>query len=139
MIFQNTSPRVRHPSSAISCYTNFQPVYDLTIDGWHTYYVTAGAEELLNHNENCPPCRRENKQILTKDQSDDVATWLGYQKTKDKVAGVGQPMIWKNKTAPAAERYIAQDTTGARRRSVQGGADCGVIADDEFERPQWVV
>lgn len=87
-------------------------VHNLTVQGLHTYYVAAGTEELLNHNENCPPGRRENRRILTRDQSDEVAAWLGYEKTKERSEGIGKPRIWKNKKAPAAERFIAQDTTG---------------------------
>jgi hypothetical protein len=41
-----TSPKV----ADVDRYTLFEPVYDLTIDGIHTYYVTAGGTDLLVHN-----------------------------------------------------------------------------------------
>lgn len=82
-------------------------VHNLTVQGLHTYYVAVGTEELLNHNENCPPGRRENRQILTRDQSDEVARVHGEAGN-----AAGGPGIWHNKKAPAAERYIAQDTIG---------------------------
>ncbi|MBY8853424.1 hypothetical protein K7G98_36410, partial [Saccharothrix sp. MB29] len=31
-------------------YTHFEPVYDLTVDGVHTYYVLAGETPILVHN-----------------------------------------------------------------------------------------
>ncbi|MBB5800239.1 hypothetical protein F4560_000007 [Saccharothrix ecbatanensis] len=39
--------------TAVDRYTHFEPVYDLTIDGVHTYYVLAGHAPVLVHN--CGP------------------------------------------------------------------------------------
>ncbi|MGC4807021.1 toxin C-terminal domain-containing protein [Micromonospora sp. DT233] len=48
---------------------------------------------------------------ITRDQSDDIAKYLGYTKTNKRSAG-GAP-IWENKKAPSGEpRYITWDRTG---------------------------
>ncbi|WP_082403179.1 LamG-like jellyroll fold domain-containing protein [Saccharothrix sp. NRRL B-16348] len=106
-----TSPVV----SVAARHTRLEPVYDLTVEGLHTYYVLAGATPVLVHNcgeeiDFAPGTRLKNEQILTRDQSDEVAAWLGYTVRREKSAG--GPKIWHNKKAPAAERYIAQDTAG---------------------------
>jgi hypothetical protein len=35
-------------------YRHYAPVYDLTVDGVHTYYVVAGTTPVLVHNNSCP-------------------------------------------------------------------------------------
>ncbi|MEV6448738.1 RHS repeat-associated core domain-containing protein [Amycolatopsis sp. NPDC051716] len=86
------------------------PVYDLTVDEVHDFYVTAGGASTLVHN--CPAAgggQSRNAPILGKKQSDQLARALGYSPTK--VNSAGKTKIWINKKAPAAERYITQDRT----------------------------
>ncbi|MFI9644270.1 toxin C-terminal domain-containing protein [Micromonospora sp. NPDC051925] len=48
---------------------------------------------------------------ISRDQSDDIAKYLGYTKTNKRSAG--GPPIWENKKAPSGEpRYITWDRTG---------------------------
>lgn len=87
--------------------------YNLTIANLHTYYVDTSSTAVLVHN--CAaksPGGRAEGSILTKDQSDQIADRLGYTALKVKSAGRGAAKIWMNKKAPAALRYITQDTTG---------------------------
>ncbi|AZP23345.1 hypothetical protein EJC51_20175 [Streptomyces aquilus] len=87
--------------------------YNLTVDDLHTYYVLAGQTPVLVHNSNC--------NSLTRAQSDDVANFLGYTKTKMKSAG-GAP-IWENKKAGGGQpRYITYDRTGHNKQAVFKGA-----------------
>jgi RHS repeat-associated protein len=44
-----TSPQV----TAVDRYKHYEPVYDLTVDGLHTYYVRTATTSVLVHN--CPP------------------------------------------------------------------------------------
>ncbi|WP_327129452.1 polymorphic toxin-type HINT domain-containing protein [Streptomyces sp. NBC_01727] len=81
-------------------------MYNLTVNDLHTYYVLAGETPVLVHNSNC------EGPILTTPQSNQVLERLGYTATKDKSAGRGAAKIWKNKKAPASERYVTQDMTG---------------------------
>ncbi|MFJ6011531.1 polymorphic toxin-type HINT domain-containing protein [Streptomyces sp. NPDC092952] len=88
-------------------------VYNLTVSETHTYYVLAGQTPVLVHNSNC--------NSLTRAQSDDVANFLGYTKTKMKSAG-GAP-IWENKKAGGGQpRYITYDRTGHNKQAVFKGA-----------------
>lgn len=41
-----TSPEV----AGVQGYTHFEPVYDLTVEGVHTYYVLSGVQSALVHN-----------------------------------------------------------------------------------------
>ncbi|MET9820629.1 MULTISPECIES: toxin C-terminal domain-containing protein [Streptomyces] len=94
-------------------FTQQQTTYDLTISSVHTYYVLAGQTPVLVHNSNC--------NSLTRAQSDDVANFLGYTKTKMKSAG-GAP-IWENKKAGGGQpRYITYDRTGHNKQAVFKGA-----------------
>lgn len=94
-------------------YAKRQRTHDLTITGIHTYYVLAGATPVLVHNSNC--------NSLTRAQSEDVASFLGYKKTKMKSAG-GAP-IWENKKAGAGQpRYVTYDRTGHNKQAVFKGA-----------------
>ncbi|MET7583422.1 MULTISPECIES: toxin C-terminal domain-containing protein [Streptomyces] len=68
--------------------------------------MLAGATPVLVHNSNC------EGPILARPQSNQVLQRLGYTETKDKSAGRGAARIWKNKKAPASERYVTQDMTG---------------------------
>ncbi|MFF1926343.1 toxin C-terminal domain-containing protein, partial [Streptomyces sp. NPDC058221] len=87
--------------------------HDLTVNGIHTYYVVAGAASVLVHNENC--------NSMTRKQSDDVADYLGYTKTKKRSAG-GAP-IWENKKATGGQpRYITYDRTGHNKQAVFKGS-----------------
>jgi hypothetical protein len=87
--------------------------YNLTVDDIHTYYVLAGDTPVLVHNSNC--------NSLTRAQSDDVANFLGYTKTKMRSAG-GTP-IWENAKAGGGQpRYITYDRTGHHKQAVFKGA-----------------
>ncbi|MEU9646751.1 toxin C-terminal domain-containing protein [Streptomyces sp. NPDC048188] len=98
--------RVRH-------FTHEVVTHDLTVASVHTYYVLAGQTPVLVHNSNC--------NSLTRAQSDDVANFLGYTKTKMKSAG-GAP-IWENKKAGGGQpRYITYDRTGHNKQAVFKGA-----------------
>ncbi|MFE1500010.1 polymorphic toxin-type HINT domain-containing protein, partial [Streptomyces albidoflavus] len=88
-------------------------VYNLSVSDLHTYYVLAGQTPVLVHNSNC--------NSLTRAQSDEVANFLGYTKTKMKSAG-GAP-IWENKKAGGGQpRYITYDRTGHNKQAVFKGA-----------------
>ncbi|MFD5816732.1 RHS repeat-associated core domain-containing protein [Streptomyces sp. NPDC127038] len=81
-------------------------MYNLTVDGLHTYYVLAGETPVLVHNRRC------EGPILTRAQSDQVLDRLGYTQRKEKSAGRGAAKIWENRKAPASERFVTQDMTG---------------------------
>ncbi|WP_328677965.1 toxin C-terminal domain-containing protein [Streptomyces sp. NBC_00322] len=94
-------------------FTKHARTYNLTVEDLHTYYVLAGKTPVLVHNSNC--------NSLTRAQSDDVANFLGYTKTKVKSAG-GAP-IWENKKAGGGQpRYITYDRTGHNKQAVFKGA-----------------
>lgn len=100
--------------TAVRHFTQTAPVYDLTVDDVHTYYVNAGVRPILVHNcaAKSSSGGRAEGPILTKSQSTDVAEMLGYSATKFKSAGRGAAKIYQNKKASAAERFITQDMTG---------------------------
>lgn len=89
-------------------------VHNLTVADIHTYYVVAGATPVLVHNSG-------NCNSITRAQSDDIADYLGYKKTKMKSAG-GAP-IWENKKAAGGQpRYITYDRTGHNKEAIFKGA-----------------
>ncbi|MFI8350693.1 toxin C-terminal domain-containing protein, partial [Streptomyces sp. NPDC085596] len=99
--------------TAVRLYHAHTTTYNLTVGSLHTYYVLAGQTPVLVHNSNC--------NSLTRAQSDDVANFLGYTKTKMKSAG-GAP-IWENKKAGGGQpRYITYDRTGHNKQAVFKGA-----------------
>ncbi|WP_447005926.1 RHS repeat-associated core domain-containing protein [Saccharothrix isguenensis] len=61
-----TSPVV----SAVDRYTRFEPVYDLTVDGVHTYYVVAAVTPVLVHN--CGNAATHDVENLVENLDDDV-------------------------------------------------------------------
>jgi hypothetical protein len=75
--------------TAVRHFTQTAPVYDLTLDDVHTYYVAAGITPVLVHNcpTNASSGGRAEGSILTKSQSTDIAEMLGYSATKFKSAG----------------------------------------------------
>ncbi|KUH36238.1 MULTISPECIES: polymorphic toxin-type HINT domain-containing protein [Streptomyces] len=96
-------------------FTQRARTYNLTVADLHTYYVLAGQTPVLVHNSN------SNCNSLTRAQSDDVANFLGYTRTKMKSAG-GAP-IWENKKAGGGQpRYITYDRTGHNKQAVFKGA-----------------
>ncbi|MFE5974366.1 polymorphic toxin-type HINT domain-containing protein [Streptomyces sp. NPDC056460] len=91
-------------------------VYNLTVDNLHTYYVLAGETPVLVHNSNC------NLNTLTRAQSDDVAKYLGYTKTKKLSAG--KTPIWENKKAGGGQpKFITFDRTGHNKEAVFKGSN----------------
>ncbi len=97
-------------------YRDHQRTYNLTIEGLHTYYVLAGETPVLVHNSNC------NLNTLTRGQSDDIAKFLGYTKTKKLSAG--RTPIWENKKAGGGQpKYITFDRTGHNKDAVFKGSN----------------
>lgn len=95
-----------------------QRTHDLTVNGLHTYYVLAGATPVLVHNSG-DKCNLNN---LTRAQADDIATYLGYVKTKK--VSAGNTAIWENKKTRAGQpRYITFDRTGHNKDAVFKGAN----------------
>ncbi|MFI1329131.1 toxin C-terminal domain-containing protein [Streptomyces sp. NPDC020845] len=81
-----------------------QRTYDLSVGGIHTYYVlTKTAAVLVHNNGNCNP--------ITRQQSDDIAKYLGYRNTGKKSAG-GSPIWEHKKPGRTLPRYITWDRTG---------------------------
>ncbi|HEX8867331.1 MAG TPA: RHS repeat-associated core domain-containing protein, partial [Lentzea sp.] len=85
--------------SEVRRYVHFEPVYDLTVQGVNTFYVAAGDTPFLVHN--CPKKadRGARGQTVSNDQADDIARYLGYEKTRDRSLGGNGPYIWRNKKA----------------------------------------
>ncbi|MFJ4338097.1 polymorphic toxin-type HINT domain-containing protein [Streptomyces sp. NPDC088915] len=91
-------------------------VYNLSVSDLHTYYVLAGATPVLVHNSNC------NINSLTRAQSDDIAKYLGY--TKSKRLSAGKTPIWENKKAGAGQpKFITFDRTGHNKAAVFKGSN----------------
>ncbi|MGP4105291.1 toxin C-terminal domain-containing protein, partial [Nonomuraea sp. KM90] len=85
-------------------WTASQLVYNLTVADMHTYYVTAGATDLLVHNDN-------NQNCISNAAADDIARSLGYTNTRKKSASGAY--IWENKKAKSGQpRYITWDRNG---------------------------
>ncbi|MGA5564441.1 toxin C-terminal domain-containing protein [Streptomyces platensis] len=84
----------------------------------HTYYVLAGDTPVLFRNSNSNS--NSNCNSLTRAQSDDVAIFLGY--TKSKMKSAGGASIWENKKAGGGQpRYITYDRTGHNKQAVFKG------------------
>lgn len=91
------------------------PAYNLTVAGLHTYHV--GENDVLVHNRN--GC---NLNSITRQQSDDIASFLGYTKTRARSA-TGAP-IWKNSKAGAGQpTYITWDRNGHNGGIFKGSND----------------
>ncbi|GHH77129.1 polymorphic toxin-type HINT domain-containing protein [Promicromonospora soli] len=91
-------------------------VHNLTVDRDHTYYVGAGETQVLVHNSNT------NCNSLTREQAEDVASYLGYTKSNKRSAA--GPAIWENKKAGAGQpRYITYDRTGHNKQAIFKGAN----------------
>lgn len=89
--------------------------YDLTVRGIHTYYVGVGGQAVLVHNNN-GDC---NRNTVTRPQAEDIASYLGYTKTKRRSAGGAA--IWENKKGKP--RYITWDRTGHKGGIFKGSND----------------
>jgi hypothetical protein len=80
-------------------------VYNLTIQDLHTYFVLVGGTAVLVHNDYPVPLpnqkTRGKTQLLTHDQTDDLAKYLGYRATKGKIKG---QTIYTN-----GKSFISQD------------------------------
>ncbi|WSQ11917.1 toxin C-terminal domain-containing protein [Streptomyces sp. NBC_01231] len=99
-----------------SSFTRHARTYNLTVEGLHTYYVLAGETPVLVHNSNC------NLNTLTRPQSDDIAKYLGYTKTKKLSAG--RTPIWENKKAGGGQpKSITFDRTGHNKEAVFKGSN----------------
>ncbi|GGW47395.1 polymorphic toxin-type HINT domain-containing protein [Streptomyces griseoloalbus] len=95
-----------------------QRTYDLTVNGLHTYYVLAGDTPVLVHNSG-DKCNLNN---LTRAQADNIATFLGYTKTKKLSAG--KTPIWENKKAGSGQpTFITFDRTGHHKEAVFKGSN----------------
>jgi hypothetical protein len=92
-------------------YEKRQRTYDLTIRQIHTYYVGVGDSAALVHNNN-------NCNKVTRQQSDDIASYLGYKKTNKKSA-TGAP-IWENKKGKP--KYITWDRNGHKGGIFKGAS-----------------
>jgi hypothetical protein len=106
-----TSPKV----TAVDRYTHFEPVYDLTIDGVHTYYVVTGGLDLLVHNCGSALLDRARElygtradeastvavaRVRNRNSPDEFETWVATERT-------GLPEEWKGGRAPLSdERYM---------------------------------
>lgn len=97
-------------------FTKRARTFNLTVEGLHTYYVLAGETPVLVHNSNC------NLNTLTRAQSDDIAKYLGYTKTKKLSAG--KTPIWENKKAGGGQpKSITFDRTGHNKEAVFKGSN----------------
>ncbi|WP_369371047.1 toxin C-terminal domain-containing protein [Promicromonospora sp. Populi] len=98
-----TAAGTRVQVSAIRIGRDRATVHNLTIVGEHTYYVIAGKASVLVHNQNCNP--------MTREQSDDIAKFLGYTKTNERSAG--NAPIWRHQKPGAGQpKLITWDRTG---------------------------
>ncbi len=89
--------------------------YNLAVADTHTYHV--GEFDVLVHNRN--GC---NENPISRVQSDDIANFLGYTKTKFRSAGGAS--IWKNlKPGPGQPRQITWDRTGHKGGVFKGSND----------------
>ncbi|MFI7295236.1 polymorphic toxin-type HINT domain-containing protein [Streptomyces sp. NPDC050121] len=100
--------------TAVKRWTQPATVHNLTVADLHTYYVLADRTPVLVHNDNC--------NSMTRAQSDDVANFLGYTKSK-KRSVTGAP-IWENKKAGGGQpKYITYDRTGHNKQAVFKGSN----------------
>ncbi|MDX8049039.1 RHS repeat-associated core domain-containing protein [Lentzea sp. BCCO 10_0798] len=92
--------------SEVRRYVHFEPVYDLTVQGVHTFYVAAGDTPVLVHN--CAKKKGKNNgdaergakgQTVSRKQADDIAKYLGYERSSDMSLMGNGPAIWRNKKA----------------------------------------
>ncbi|WP_336210134.1 polymorphic toxin-type HINT domain-containing protein [Nonomuraea sp. LPB2021202275-12-8] len=98
--------------------TAAQRVHNLSVADVHTYYVSAGATDLLVHNDNI--------NCISNKAADDIARALGYTKKKGERSVTGA-YIWENKKAKAGQpRYITWDKTGHKG---------GIFKGANFEKP----
>ncbi|MFF7635936.1 toxin C-terminal domain-containing protein [Kitasatospora sp. NPDC008050] len=87
---------------AVRTYTAADRTYNLSVDGVHTYYVLAGATPVLVHNEDPLPTQTKGRnQPLTSKQASDLAAYLGYRDTGQRLKG--QKIFTNGKT------FISQD------------------------------
>uniref|UniRef100_UPI0019FB7EAC toxin C-terminal domain-containing protein n=1 Tax=Cellulomonas sp. TaxID=40001 RepID=UPI0019FB7EAC len=93
-------------------------VHNLTVDTDHTYTVVTGGTDVVTHNEK-PNMRGAvgraqdhcNVNPVTTSQAYDIATHLGYTKTKQRSATGAA--VWENKKAGAGQpRFITWDRNG---------------------------
>jgi RHS repeat-associated protein len=87
----------------VKTWTGLQTMYDLTVEGVHTYYVETGSTGVLVHN--CDPLETQVKgktPRLTNPQATDLAEYNGYSDTG--IVGPKGQKIFTN-----GKQYISQD------------------------------
>jgi hypothetical protein len=86
--------------AAVSSFTGDRPMYNLTVEDLHTYYVLAGRTPVLVHNT---PCKIK----LTAAQQVDLAKFLGYTKKR---GNYGKASVFEvKKPGPGQPKYISRD------------------------------
>ena len=90
----------------VRTWDGLETMYDLTIEGVHAYYVTAGNEQVLVHNCGDPlPTQISGRtQRLTSKQAADLAEYNGYRPTNETLKN---QRIFTN-----GKEFIVQDLDG---------------------------